>query len=106
MNKSIHVQFLYSQGCSNASPAIDLIEKVGNEIGLLIAVEPVLVTSPFQLQGLGSPSRPGQRTNLPNYPPSYSRDLGHQADGPFRSNSCYILLKIRTAQPCILINRS
>ncbi|HYA89125.1 MAG TPA: hypothetical protein VEI57_18965 [Nitrospirota bacterium] len=59
MNKSVHIRVLYSEGCPNASPVIDLIEKVGKEIGVPIDVEPVLVTSPemaVELRCLGSPT--------------------------------------------------
>jgi hypothetical protein len=59
MNKTIHIRVLNSQGCPNALPVIDLIEKVGKEIGAPIAVEPVLVTSPeeaMELRCLGSPT--------------------------------------------------
>lgn len=59
MNKSILIRVLYSQGCPNASPVIDLIEKVGKEIGAFIDLEPVLVTSPekaVEFRCIGSPT--------------------------------------------------
>jgi hypothetical protein len=59
MNKTVHVRVLYTQGCPNASPVIDLIERVGKEIGHGVAIETVLVTSQekaVEFRFLGSPT--------------------------------------------------
>jgi hypothetical protein len=59
MNKTVHVRVLYSQGCPNASPVVDLIERVGKEIGHRVAIETVLVTSQekaVEFRFLGSPT--------------------------------------------------
>jgi hypothetical protein len=59
MNISIHIKILFADGCPNASPVIDLIEKVVKEMGAPIDVEPVLVSSPemaIELRCLGSPT--------------------------------------------------
>jgi hypothetical protein len=59
MNKSDRVRVLYSQGCPNLSPTIDLIRRVANDIGAVVTVEPVLVASPedaVKLRCLGSPT--------------------------------------------------
>lgn len=59
MNKSVHAHVLYSQGCPNVSPAIDLIERVGKELSIVVDVETILVTSPekaVELRCLGSPT--------------------------------------------------
>jgi hypothetical protein len=59
MNKLVQVRVLYSQGCPNLSPTIDLIEKVGEDIGVAVDLETVLVMSAEQaaeLRCLGSPT--------------------------------------------------
>jgi len=59
MDARVQVRVLYSDGCPNAPHAIDLIERVGREIGVQIAIEQVLVESQDQavaLRCLGSPT--------------------------------------------------
>lgn len=59
MNKSITVRVLYSQGCPNALPVLDLIERVGKDIDIPVVVESIMVTSPekaAELRCLGSPT--------------------------------------------------
>jgi hypothetical protein len=59
MNKTIQVRVLFTEGCPNVSPTIDLIEKVGKNLGLAVVMDKVLVTSHQQaveLRCLGSPT--------------------------------------------------
>jgi hypothetical protein len=59
MNKKIQVRVLHTDGCPNASPVIDLFERVANDIGIPVVVDLVLVTSQEQavkLRFFGSPS--------------------------------------------------
>jgi hypothetical protein len=59
MPKTIQIQVLYTAGCPNLSPTIDLIEKVGNELGIAVAMERVEVSSQAQAVEfccLGSPT--------------------------------------------------
>ena len=56
---TVPVRVLYSQGCPDASQVIDLIERVGKEIGLVAAIETVLVTSQekaIEFRFVGSPT--------------------------------------------------
>lgn len=59
MNKSVYVQVLYTDGCPNLSPTIDLIERARKDLGLAVTIEKVLMTSQeqaIQLRCLGSPT--------------------------------------------------
>ena len=59
MNKTIQVRVLYTDGCPNASPVIDLIENVANHIGISVVVDRVQVTSQeeaVKLRCIGSPT--------------------------------------------------
>jgi hypothetical protein len=59
MDKTIPVHILYSQGCPNLTPTIDLIDRVASDIGAGVTVERVLVTSQeeaVKLRCLGSPT--------------------------------------------------
>jgi hypothetical protein len=59
MDETVQVRVLYSEGCPNAPLTIELIEKVGKEIEVRVAIEEVLVESQDQaaaLRRLGSPT--------------------------------------------------
>jgi hypothetical protein len=59
MPKAILVRVLYTPGCPNLTPTISLIEKVGRELGIAVAMERVEVSSQEQaveLRCLGSPT--------------------------------------------------
>jgi hypothetical protein len=59
MNKTIPVHILYTQGCPNLTPTIDLIERVASDIGTNLTIEQVLVTSQEEAvrhRCLGSPT--------------------------------------------------
>jgi hypothetical protein len=59
MDKRAHVRILYSKKCPNAAPTADLVEKIGNEIGVPLEIEKILVTSreeAAELRCLGSPT--------------------------------------------------
>jgi hypothetical protein len=59
MEKSIPVHVLYTQGCPNLTPTIELIGRVASDIGTKLSIEQVLVTSQeeaFRLRCLGSPT--------------------------------------------------
>lgn len=59
MKKAIQVRVLHTEGCPNASPTIDLMEQIGAEIGVTVAVERVLVSTPeeaIKVRCLGSPT--------------------------------------------------
>jgi hypothetical protein len=59
MHKAVQVRVLYTQGCPNLTPAIDLIERVAADIGSGVTVQQVLVSSQeeaVRLRCLGSPT--------------------------------------------------
>lgn len=59
MPESIQIRILYTAGCPNLSPSIDLIEKVVSELGITVAMERVEISSLEQavkLRCLGSPT--------------------------------------------------
>ena len=59
MPKAILVRVLYTLGCPNLTPTINLIEKVGRELGIAVTTNRVLISSPDQaaeLRCLGSPT--------------------------------------------------
>ena len=59
MEEKVQVRVLYSEGCPNAPRTVELIERVGREIGAQVAIEQVLVESQEQaaeLRCLGSPT--------------------------------------------------
>lgn len=59
MPKSIQIRILHTAGCPNLSLTIDLIEKVGNDLGITVDMERVEISSVEQavkLRCLGSPT--------------------------------------------------
>jgi hypothetical protein len=59
MPKAILVRVLYTLGCPNLTPTINLIETVGRELGIAVTTNRVLISSPDQaaeLRCLGSPT--------------------------------------------------
>ena len=59
MPKTIQIRILYTTGCPNLSPTIDLIEKVGKDLNIAVGIEQVEVSSPEQaveLRCIGSPT--------------------------------------------------
>lgn len=59
MPKSIQIRILHTAGCPNLSPTIDLIEKVGNDLGITVDIERAEISSVEQavkLRCLGSPT--------------------------------------------------
>ncbi len=59
MNKFVGVRVVFTEGCPNLSPTLELIENEGKDIGLAVTIEKVLVTSQeqaVQLRCLGSPT--------------------------------------------------
>jgi hypothetical protein len=59
MHRSTQVRVLYTQGCPNLTPTIDLIERAGNETGVPLSIETTLVASQeeaVKLRCLGSPT--------------------------------------------------
>lgn len=59
MPKPIQVRILHTPGCPNLTPTIDLMGKVGRELGIAFAVEGARVSSQEQaveLRCLGSPT--------------------------------------------------
>ena len=59
MPKTIQVRILHTPGCPNFSPTIDLIEKVGKELGVKVDIQSFLVSSQEQAvehRCLGSPT--------------------------------------------------
>ncbi len=56
---SVDVRVLYTQGCANTPPTVQLIERVAQDMGLSIEINKVSVTSQAQaekLRFLGSPT--------------------------------------------------
>jgi hypothetical protein len=59
MPKAIMVRVLHTPRCPNLTPTINLIEKVGGELGIAVTINRVLISSPDQaaeLRCLGSPT--------------------------------------------------
>ena len=59
MDETVQVRVLYSEGCPNAPRTVELIQRVGKEVGVRVTIEQVLVESQDQaaeLRCLGSPT--------------------------------------------------
>ena len=59
MPKAILVRVLHTPGCPNLTPTINLIERIGSELGIAISINKVLISAPDQaveLRCLGSPT--------------------------------------------------
>jgi hypothetical protein len=57
--KPVQVRVLYSEDCPNAARTMELIDRIGRELGAPIAVEPILVATreeAIALRCLGSPT--------------------------------------------------
>ena len=59
MKNIVQVRVLYTNRCPNLQPTLDLIEKVGEDLGRDLEIEKVLVSIPEEaeeLRCLGSPT--------------------------------------------------
>jgi hypothetical protein len=59
MPKTIPVRVLHTSGCPNLTPTIDLIERIGSELGIAVTINRVLISSVDQAvepRCLGSPT--------------------------------------------------
>jgi hypothetical protein len=58
-DENVRVQILYSEGCANSSPTLELVKNIANDLKIAVNIEMVMVGTQEQAQQfrfLGSPT--------------------------------------------------